>query len=580
MSPARVAVLVALLLVLGIPFGVRLQQRAVRAREQPNTVATGPQDTLIVVTPHVEQIRAEFGERFDRWRRHRSGRPARIDWRSVGGTSEIIKLLEAQYAAAFKAGLIAFTQPGRPSAAPGSLGFDVMFGGGSYEHGKLKAGVTVDAPAPPGVPGGPGQDRRVRIPMSVPAGFTREQLDAWYGPNQIGAQHLYDPDQHWLGTALSGFGIVFNRDRLREQGLPEPRAFADLTDPGYAGGLALADPRLSGSVTTTYESILNKEGWERGWRILRDLAANARYFASSSTRPPVDVAAGDAIAGLAIDFYGRGQAQAIMQPGETADTCRVGYVDPQGAVYIDADPVSILLGGPNPALAREFVEFCLSDEAQSLWQMPARVNPASANNPAGEDGERLGPRRYELRRMPVRRSMYERYGAHFIDRANPFDLASPVKPRGWRDAIAPMMAAFAIDCEAEVRAAWRALNSARAAAAADPSMVPLLERMEAMFYAMPDHPMPAGAPAAGGAASLPFTEANYRAIADATDRWRDPVRGAEARIAYTRFFREQYRRVVEAWRNRPAGPAGPDAATAAHHGGDGSAIPTEHRLRG
>src|SRR5262249_43706724 len=145
----------------------------------------------------------------------------------------------------FKSGLISFPSPGKPAAAPGSIGFDLMMGGGSYEHGKLKRGVTVAAPT--AIPGSTGTID-VRIPMSVPAGFSKEQLDAWFGKNQIGVQQLYAPEQYWLGTALSGFGIVFNRDLLREKGLDEPRAFADLTDPRYSGTLALADPRLSGSV--------------------------------------------------------------------------------------------------------------------------------------------------------------------------------------------------------------------------------------------------------------------------------------------------------------------------------------------
>src|SRR5690606_17069006 len=174
---------------------------------------------------------------------------------------------------------------------------------------------------------------------------------------------------YWLGTALSGFGIVYNRDVLEELGLPEPESFDDLTAFGYFNLLALADPRMSGSVTTTYESILNNQGWDSGWRTLREMAANSRYFATSSTRPPIDVSQGDAAAGLAIDFYGRGQAQEVMAAGETAETSRVGYVDPKGAVYIDADPVSILRGGPSPELAQRFVEFLLTDEAQALWQM-------------------------------------------------------------------------------------------------------------------------------------------------------------------------------------------------------------------
>jgi len=518
----RALVAVGLAVVLGVPFLVR------RAEVADEGSAAGAR-TLIVVTPHVEQIRSEFSWAFDRWHRRTYGEPAAIDWRAVGGTSEILLQLQAQYTAAASAGLITVDAEGRASAAPGTIGFDVMMGGGTYEHGRLKRGVSVRI-----------GDRAVRFSMSAPAGFPQERLDEWYGENRIGNQPLYDPEQHWLGTALSGFGIVYNRDVLKELGLEEPEQFRDLTDGRYAGMLALADPRQSGSVTTTYESILNKEGWEEGWRILRELCANARYFATSSVRPPVDVSQGDAAAGLAIDFYGRGQAQAVQRPGQSPEECRVGYVDPKGAVYIDADPASILLGGPDPELARRFLEFCLTEEAQALWQMRATETEAGKNNPRLPTGEVMGPRRYELRRMPVRRVMYDKYGGYFVDQASPFEAAAELPQRGWRDSIAVMMGAFGIDTSEELREAWRVLRAARA----DPSFPPdVLAEMERAFYAMPPHELRDGR-------VVVFSEETFGAISEDTKRWRDPERAGRARIRYTEFFRGQYRRVVELGRGR------------------------------
>ncbi len=84
----------------------------------------------------------------------------------------------------------------------------------------------------------------LKFPMSVPAGFSKAQLDEWFGENAVGAQTLYEPEQYWLGTALSGFGVVYNRDVLKELGIQDPETFIDLTDPKYAGMLALADPRI------------------------------------------------------------------------------------------------------------------------------------------------------------------------------------------------------------------------------------------------------------------------------------------------------------------------------------------------
>lgn len=507
---SRIAIFLALALVLGVPL---LMRPAAEERVEGG-------ETLVVVTPHVPQIQFEFGRAFSAWHKRVYGEPARIDWRQPGGTSEIIKQLDAQYQAAAKSGQFDFTDPKNPTCPPATIGYDLMFGGGTYDHGRLKRGIAIKLD---------GKD--VRIPMSVPADFPQDQLDAWFGENIIGAGTLYDPEQYWIGTALSGFGIVYNKELYERMGLPQPESFEDLTDPALRGWVIFADPRQSGSVATTLDSILSYYGWEKGWRILRESCANARYFTNSAPRPPIDVSQGEGAAGLAIDFYGRGQSQAVLRAGQDPATSRVGYVDPKGAVYIDADPASLLRGGPNPALARRFIEFTLTPEAQALWQFPARSDPRSAGNPVGENGEKMGPLSNELRRMPARRVMYEKYVGSMIDQENPFDLASKTKPAGWRDAIGMMMGAFAIDVQQDMQAAWAALLSARA----DPAFPPeRLAEMERLFYSWPKTTLPDGS-------IVDFTPETAKAVMTA---WKDPAFKARCEINYTEYFRDTYRRIL------------------------------------
>lgn len=550
------AAVIAIFLMLGLIIGVPFIARPPASARQ----ALPSDQTLIIITPHVQQISKEFGPAFEAWHERTHGQKVRIDWRGPIGTSELLKLLQAQYTAAIRHGDI------KPdgSCEPGVMTYDLMFGGGSFDHGRVKAGVTVDMG-----PGPDGKPRTVTIPMSAPAGFTPEELDAWFGPNQIGTQYLYEPGQYWIGTALSAFGIVYNKDACASLGVPEPTQFSDLCRPEFAGWVALADPRQSGSISTTFDAILNNElwgiaraeqwndqldaamqieakdrkqpwvkalwpehgpaiqlAWDRGWRQLREMCANTRYFTNSSTKPPIDVSQGEAAVGLAIDFYGRSQAQSITLPGSDPQASRVGYVDPKGATYIDADPASILRGGPNPRLAKRFIEFCLSDEGQALWEFP----PASQGH-ASTPGEPSGPAQYALRRMPVCRRIYTTYRDRFIDKdLDPYGIASDTKPAGWRTAIGIMMGAFAIDVGEDQRHAWRAINNARSAGAS-----PALPEMERLFYAWPDHTMPDGS-------VLAFTPQNLPAIA-AT--WRDPAFLTRSRIAYAEFFRSNYRRIID-----------------------------------
>jgi iron(III) transport system substrate-binding protein len=517
MRTTQVVIFLALALILGVPWVLRPPAES--------RVELPPDRVLVVVTPHVPQIQREFSRAFEHWHLREHGTQVRLDWRQPGGTSDIMKMLEAHFQAAAKGGAFRW-RDGEVDCDVGATAFDVMMGGGSYEFGRLKRGVRVSGEVVPGAAAGD-----VEIPMSAPAGFDQKTLDEWYGENRVGAGLLYDPQQHWFGTALSGFGIVFNKELFDHLGLPHPDGFDDLADPRLAGWLALADPRQSGSVQTTYDAILSYYGWEDGWRALRSMCGNARYFSNSSPKPPIDVSHGEAAAGLAIDFYGRGQGQAVLLPGQDASESRVGYVDPAGATYVDADPVAMIRGGPNPALARRFIEFCLSEEAQALWQFRAlekngRANPRAAGNPRGPDGEPMGPRDYELRRMPVRRVMYEKYAGAFIDQIDPFTSASDRQPAGWRSAIPLMMGAFGIDTAHECRDAWR-----RVIAETDPAR---RARLAEMYYSWPDTRLPDGR-------TLAFVPENFRAISDA---WKDPAVRSRCEIEYTRFFREAYGRIL------------------------------------
>ena len=130
-------IFVLLGVVLGVPFALSF------SRDASSIAADAP--TLIVVTPHVQQIRDEFGRAFSQWHEREHGEPVRIDWRTPGGTSEIRKQLEANFKSIVKnlgqAESWEIDEQGRLWLGPGSVGFDIMLGGGSYDH-TLLSGVS------------------------------------------------------------------------------------------------------------------------------------------------------------------------------------------------------------------------------------------------------------------------------------------------------------------------------------------------------------------------------------------------------------------------------------------------------
>lgn len=393
-------------------------------QEAREAVSARAGDVLVVVTPHNEPIRQEMARGFNRWRREKGRGQVVFDWRSWGGTSDLVRGVVAAYEA-----------EGRRAAAagqtPGGVGYDVFFGGGVFEHSRMAKGLIVAGPQGP-----------VTVAVLEPLGLPAEMLTQVFPQATLGGEPLYDPELRWVGVALSSFGIVYNRDVLQMLGLGEPRTWADLIDEKegrYRGWVILADPAQSGSVATTYETILRRMGWEEGWAVLRRMGANAQNFVQYASGVPASVAAGEAAAGTCIDFYGRYEAGTV--PGQ-----RVGYVDPKGMTAVTADPAAVFHGAPHGELANEFVAWLLSAEAQRLWQRRR-----------GTEG---GPQEFELRRLPVRRDLYvDQEMALWTDAANAFEIAEPL-PEGtpsYFSLVAPVMHAMVIDVLPELQAAWTAL---------------------------------------------------------------------------------------------------------------------------
>lgn len=400
---------------LAILFGVPLLFRSDRV--------TPPTDAamVIIISPHNEQIRHEFGLGFSRWHLDKFDEPAQVVWSVPGGTSEIRRMLQSQYRHALET-----------ENTPGGEA-DLVFGGGSYEHGVLKKVIKAKI-----------DGEEVTTTISVPASIEQSILDDVYGENLIGDIVLYDPEGYWHGLALSGFGIVYNNEVLATLNIESPTTWEELCNPKLLGRLALVNPAQSGSVTTAFEAILKNLGWKRGWRVLRRAAANARYFSASSLKPPADVSQGDAAMGICIDFYGRYQSQAVKSSGGGN---RVGYVDPPSATMIDPDPISMLRGAPNEEMALRFIEYCMTMEAQSLWQFQVE----------DEIDDGLGPDAWELRRMPVRREMYSLYMNRMVDQLNPYETArpAPFPDNNMRAFIAPIFSAMAMDNHDELVDAWK-----------------------------------------------------------------------------------------------------------------------------
>ncbi|MGY8716921.1 MAG: ABC transporter substrate-binding protein, partial [Verrucomicrobiia bacterium] len=71
----RWLIILALATVIAVPFVLRPKSKSTSSAD----------DVLVLITPHNEAIRHEFGSAFATWYEARTGRSVALDWRVIGG---------------------------------------------------------------------------------------------------------------------------------------------------------------------------------------------------------------------------------------------------------------------------------------------------------------------------------------------------------------------------------------------------------------------------------------------------------------------------------------------------------------
>lgn len=380
----------------------------------------GAQDQLVLVSPHWEGVRYEFGQGFSQHYQQRTGRSVDLKWLDVGGASDILKFVRSEF-----------------RSKPDGIGVDLFFGGGTDPYVELdKLGHLVGH----------------RPPADVLDGLAPA----------IGGVPLRTDDGTWYAATMAGFGIIYNRVLLQRLGLPEPKTWEDLAHPDAFTWVGSADPRKSGSVHMAYEIILQAYGWERGWELITALGANVRGFSGYASQTPKDVALGEVLYGLCIDAFAW---QQVREVGEEM----IGFVMPEDLTVVNGDAIALLHGAPNPEVARLFIDYVLSDEGQRLWML----SPGAAG----------GPQKYDLGKFSVRPGLYADLQGRSSVRVNPFDWRSAFVYDAERGSarwtlINDLLGAFIIEPQAQLAAAWHAVSDQPEAALE--MARPVLSETEAM----------------------------------------------------------------------------------------------------
>ncbi len=205
-------------------------------------------------------------------------------------------------------------------------------------------------------------------------------------PMNIGHTLLSDPDYRYVATEMAGYGYAINPHALEQLGVSIPKDWTDLLDARLEKQIALPDPAQVGFAPVMVDIVLQAYGWDKGWAIWSEITGNSVLLGRGSSFVTDEVGTGHCAIGLTIDFFA---ASAI------ANGAPLKFVYPQHT-GINPAQVAITTAAPNPDGARQFVEFLVSDAAQTILSDP------------------------DIRKLPVRPDAYSHLPAEYF---NPFKAA-------------------------------------------------------------------------------------------------------------------------------------------------------------
>ncbi|MCD4719506.1 MAG: ABC transporter substrate-binding protein [Desulfobacula sp.] len=176
---------------------------------------------------------------------------------------------------------------------------------------------------------------------------------------------------HSAGVYAGVLGYSVNTKLLKEENLPMPRSWEDLTKPEYKGMVQVASPQSSGTAYTVLATMVQLKGEDGAFKYLARLHKNVNQYTKSGSAPGKAAARGETLIGIGF-LHDHALQKSNGFPLEL-------IVPSEGTGY-EIGGLSIIKKARNLENAKKFVDFMLSAEGQEvpqrvkMFQVPTNIN--------------------------------------------------------------------------------------------------------------------------------------------------------------------------------------------------------------
>ncbi|MEE3662227.1 ABC transporter substrate-binding protein [Brenneria sp. g21c3] len=173
---------------------------------------------------------------------------------------------------------------------------------------------------------------------------------------------LYDAQGYYYGTKLITTGIAYHR-----QAPVKPASWQDLLKPALKNMTTMPSPLYSGAALIHLATLTDNP--QLGWAYYQQLKENGAMPQGGNGAVLSAIASGGKAYGVLVDF---------MAIREKAKGAPIEFLFPQEGVSIVTEPVAMMKAAKNPAAAKAFIDFVLSEQGQRLvlkqGYLPARAD--------------------------------------------------------------------------------------------------------------------------------------------------------------------------------------------------------------
>lgn len=183
------------------------------------------------------------------------------------------------------------------------------------------------------------------------------------------------PDGLWYGLASRARVLVYAKDRVDETAIS---GYDSLADPAMKGRVCV---RSSGNIynISLLASLIDRWGAEKAQQWASSVAGNfARDPQGGDTDQIKAVAAGECDVALVNHYY---FARLMREDPETVKDLVLFWPEAEAGVHVNVSGVGVAKHAPDPDLAKQFIEFAMTEQPQRFFAELTNEYPAVQSVP-------------------------------------------------------------------------------------------------------------------------------------------------------------------------------------------------------